>query len=145
MSPLQKFVLSAPIIGPMIFKFGSKTSIPQSLNQQLSNTSDKIKIIRELSPILIKHANERGWDISQSIVSFDLSSIEKAIAGLADINKQIMVICGEGDQLTDIQQCQSWWSHWVPNSSFNVIPKSGHLVCLEQINECVEKIKNFVK
>ena len=145
MTLLQQFVLAAPIKGPMIFKVSAKTSIPETLRSKISDNTNKEEIIGNLAPVCIKHANERGREISKSVVSFDFYAVEKAIAGLADINKQILVICGSDDKLVNATTCQNWWFHWVPNSTFNIVQNSGHLVFLEQTDECVKEIEKFVK
>ena len=121
MTPLQKFVLSMPLVGPLVFRAGARAGIPESLRQQISNKTNKEELINILAPVCVRHSIDRARDISQSIFSFDDEDVERAISGLADINKKIMVICGEYDSFIDIKECKSWWEHWVPNSSFVVI------------------------
>ncbi|EAY08304.1 Clan SC, family S33, methylesterase-like serine peptidase [Trichomonas vaginalis G3] len=144
-TPLQQLTLSIPILGNLVFKFSARRNVPFSLENQISERPNKKELIDTISPHIIQHSISRSSEITQSIGSFDLSQVERAIAGLVDINKQILVLCGSKDKIIHVEQCQVWWSKWVPNSSFLLIPNSGHLIFLEEPAATLAAIKQFLK
>lgn len=144
-TPLQQMLLSMPLVGNLIFKFSANKSIPASLDRQISNRPNKKQLINMISPHCIQHSRERSVEISKSIGAFDLSQVERAIAALADINKQILVLCGNKDTIISVDQCQAWWSKWVPNASFLTIQNTGHLIFIEEEKATASAIMNFLK
>ena len=145
MSPLQQFILSAPFVGPWIFKATAKNNIQKNLNEQIYDSENKEELINQIVQHCTQHSIQRAVDLSSSVASFDLMDVEKAIAGLSDINKQILVICGKEDHIIDVEQCQTWWSHWISNADFTLVENSGHLIFIDQPDFAAEQIQNFIK
>ena len=144
MTPLQQFILSAPFVGPWIFSVTAKTNILKDLNEQIFDSENKQELIDKIAQHCTHHSIVRARDISSSIVSFDMCSVEKAIAGLADINKQLFVICGKNDKIVDIEQCQTWWTHWISNAGFVLAENCGHLVFIDQPDFVVDQLQHFI-
>lgn len=144
MTPLQNFILSVPILGPAIFKFSSNKTVPISLAMQISDRPNKQELIDEISKVMVHHSKARAYDLSRSIASFDQQQCERAISLLSDINKKIMVIVGECDSMIKLDTCKEWWEKWVPNSRFETIKESGHLLFMEEPDQVCALISNFL-
>ena len=146
LSPLQKLTLGTPIIGPLILKYSAKSTIPYSIEKQLFDPESNQKLKEEIISLCIEqftHSFSHSIAISSSISFYDASEIDKAIAGLAGVNKNMLIVLGKGDHLLDIEKCQSWWTRWIPNSIINVVDGAGHLLMVEKLDDVVSQILQF--
>ena len=145
-SPIQKLTLGTPFIGPLILKYSAKSVIPYSIEQQLFNPESDQNLKEEIISLCVEqftHNYSHPAAIASSISLYDPSEIDKAFAGLARVNKKMLILLGKGVHIVDIEKCQSWWTRWIPNSIINVIDEAGHLLMIEKLDDVVSQILIF--
>ncbi|KAH0794405.1 alpha/beta hydrolase [Histomonas meleagridis] len=146
-SPLQKFTLGTRFLGPLVLKFTYSLTIPEQISQQFYSPTSCEEIVKSVANVCMKQF-QTSWSntcaISKSIASYDQNEIDQTITVLANVNKRMMVILGDHDNLMDIDDSKDWWSKWVPNSEIAISEESGHLLFLEKQKETIDKILPFL-
>lgn len=85
------------------------------------------------SPHLVKLASKRMLETRQSVLHGDLQACNRfdVMDRLRAVHQPTLVVCGADDQMTPLRYAQ-FLSNAIPNARLSVIPKSGHMVMLEQ-------------
>lgn len=147
-SPLQKFTLGTSLIGPFILKMTASNSVPNQIEQQFCFPSRCDNIVKGATQICMKQY-KKSWDgcsaISKSIADYDANEILQTAIDLKDINKKMMIIFGEQDCLIEVKNAKAWWGKWIPSVKINIIEDGGHLVFLENMNDTLFLLLDFLK
>ena len=144
---LQKFVLGAPDIGPMILSWTAPTMVPQLVKYHFQNPDEVPESVERITKICIdqfKSGNLHPYAISKSIAAFEESDIEHSFAGLSAVNKKMIVLIGAEDKLVSASECQSWWTRWIQNASILNCDDLGHLMYFEQESQVAKSIAKFI-
>ena len=143
---LQKFVLGTPSLGPMILRMTALKMVPQQITRQFAEPDMNKELVHAVSRVCMQEY--RGsWAkvdvISKAIAAFEVGDIEQAFAGVANVNKRMLVLIGERDALINIGECKAWWARWIQNANLQVIEGAGHLLFLEKSKEVAADLKTF--
>lgn len=146
-TPLQKFTLGMSYLGPMLLRFAAPRQIPQQIRNQFAKPEENEKVIQQISELCLNqyqtnwaHANV----ISRAIGMFDAAEVEQSISCLASVNKKMLVMLGEKDQIIHIDECKAWWTRWIQNARIVVVEDVGHFMFIEKLYDTTSQLVSFL-
>ena len=143
---LQKVVLGTPSLGPIILRMTALKMVPQQISKQFSNPKENKELVQAVSRICMQEYHQ-SWAkvdaISKAIAAFEVADVEQAFAGVANVNKRMLVLIGENDALVNLGECKAWWARWIQNANLQVIEGAGHLLFIEKSKEVAAGLRTF--
>jgi pimeloyl-ACP methyl ester carboxylesterase len=143
-SSLQRMTAGIPYVGAMVLRWAARGMVEQQIGHQLR---DREQIIDAVAPMCLQQftGSWAGADaIARAVGAFSAAEINHAFAGLANVNRKMLVLLGKRDAIANVRECRSWWKRWVQNSHFKRIDGCGHLLHLERTEDIVTRMANFL-
>ncbi|UJR22485.1 hypothetical protein I4U23_025538 [Adineta vaga] len=139
------FILSIPLLGPMLFKF-----IMQRGNEKKDRLQwafpddDKYKEYKRLF--------RSGWQqhpgylraLFSTVTNFDFEASLKSVAVIATLNIPILIIWGDNDTLVPVNNAYHYHQLY-KNSSLTIIPGATHMLLIEHSNPVIYAIQAFLR
>ena len=144
-SPLQKFILGAPYLGPKVLAWAAPVLVPEQVRAMFGDEKKYAEAISRAADICLKQFSDKShaYAISKSIADFDMRDVDQVFAALSKVNKRIMVFFGSKDPVVNLLDCKSWWNRWVQNAVIVNCNDHGHLLYLEKEKYVAKKISKF--
>jgi len=97
-------------------------------------------------PRMVELASRRLLETRQSVLYGDLQACNRfdVMDKLGAVNQPTLVVCGADDQMTPLRYAQFLTSA-IPNARLSVIPKTGHMVMMEQPRLVADSLLAFLQ
>jgi pimeloyl-ACP methyl ester carboxylesterase len=144
-SKLIMFILSIPILGPIVFKFVMQHGNARKDRLQWAfPDNEKYEQYKKLF--------KSGWQqhpgylraLFSTVTNFDFESSLKSIEFISKLNIPILIIWGDKDPLTTVDNAYRYHQLY-KNSLLKIIPGATHMILIEHSEQIIESIRDFLK
>lgn len=144
-SKLHFFILSVPLLGPMVFKFlMQRGSEKRNRSQWAFPDHDKYKEYKRLFQL--------GWQqhpgylraLFSTLTNFDFEASMTSIEAIAKLNIPILIVWGDQDTLIPVENAYRYHQLY-KNSALTIIPGATHMLLIEHSQPIIAAIRAFLK
>lgn len=141
---LFMLILSIPILGPVLFKLVMTQNDSRRVRAQWAYPE---KDEYEQHKRLFKQTCLQHPGFLRSLYStmfyFDFKSASKSIESIKKLNIPILIICGDKDTLTPVENAYRYHKLY-KKSILHIVPEANHSLLIEHPQEALEAIKPFL-
>ena len=147
MRPFQRFVMSNPLLGPLLLKITAKRFIPADSAAQFHDVSQNEEAYWATVGCCLHELSTNPSfcsSVSRLIGNFSEAAIPDEMLKVTQMSVRTLVLLGEMDKVIDIAESEKWWKHWMPNVTVVTRENVGHLMVLEEPDDTSELVARFV-
>jgi pimeloyl-ACP methyl ester carboxylesterase len=142
--PLLMFIMSIPILGPLLFKFVMTRPNSPSVRAQWA-FPDRDTFQEYQQTFLRACVEHRGYlrSLFSTVRLFDFQSAMKSATAINKLNLPVLVLWGDKDALIPVENAYRYHQLYT-QSTLSIVPGANHSLLIEHPNETTEAIKTLL-
>ncbi|CAF1007689.1 unnamed protein product [Rotaria sordida] len=142
-SKIRMFMISLPIIGPIVFKYVMKHHDDEKERLQWAfPDKEYYKEYKNLFRLGCQQHPGYLRSLFSTLTNFNFESSLKSIEFIAKLNIPILIIWGDNDTLIPVENAYRYHQLY-KNSSLTIIPGATHMLLLEHTQQIIDSIRAF--
>jgi pimeloyl-ACP methyl ester carboxylesterase len=139
------YILSIPILGPMLFKLVMQRGDNKSVRSQWAYPdADEYRKYMKLFQETCKQHPGYLRSLFSTIFHFNFQSASKSVEFIEKLKIPILIIWGDKDSLIPVENAYRYHKLY-KNSSLTIVPGANHSILIEHSEPVIDAIKTFLR